>query len=395
MAAACVNIFLARSLSLQEYGEYGIVMTFLVWIESAANPGISAAVQKKIAQYKNSTKTIIKKTVFLQLGYSSIILLISFFFAPLIAKLLHDDKLTLLLRVASLDVIFCGIFTVYYSALTGLLHFKRSAFCTVLYSTAKLIFIVILVMNGFSVIGALVGNILASISGILVSWAILGFIALEEKKNLSCNLLCELIYYAAPITLFALLMNLLLSLDVFMVKRILWKKTQDVGCYVLASTLSKSFYILMISLPTVLFPTLMQAISSGEERMIAHHLKQAEGILVFFLISTTLFLAFFSSTLIKLLFSEKYLSASQPLRILVIGMGVMSGFSLLSTVLQARGALKTLLIFASSSLVAAFFLNQILISKWQTMGAAWSVLSISLLITIFMKIIVRRKTVIS
>jgi len=186
-------------------------------------------------------------------------------------------------------------------------------------------------------------------------------------------------------------MHLLLNLDLFMVKRMLWREPIDVGCYVLASTLSKSFYGLMLSLPTALFPFLAQAISEGEVKLIPHHLKQIERMLLSFTIGASLLAVSLSPYLIKLFLSKRYLAASRPLWFLIPGMGAMSGFSLFSAVLQAISDLKTPLISALCLVGGIIGLNWIFIPRWGVMGAAWTVTLIGISGLLSMKGFVNRR----
>ena len=154
-----VHIFLAREFGPDIYGNFGVVISILVWFELAVIRGIPTVVQNYIAKDQENAYSIKRFFLTVQLLVAFVLFLILMFFAPLIAKLLNDDRLTYFIRIASFDLIVYAMYALYHSVQNGLREFRKQAVIISSYSISRCVSIVILVMLGQSLTGAFIGNI--------------------------------------------------------------------------------------------------------------------------------------------------------------------------------------------------------------------------------------------
>ena len=129
----------------------------------------------------------------------------------------------------------------------------------------------------------------------------------------------KIIKFAAPVILFSLAFNLVMSLDLFFVKAILREKAQ-VGFYTSAVALSKAPYFIFLALSSTLFPSIAKSTSNkGSEELTKRYINQSLRYVLIFLVPCAFIISATSRDLISLVYTGKYLTAAYPLSILIFG----------------------------------------------------------------------------
>lgn len=115
-----VGLVLARLLSPTEYGLIGIVMIFVVILNSIVDSGFSRALIRKQDADDNDYNTMF----YTNLAISVVLYIGLFFSAPLIARFFEREELVSLVRVMGLIVIISSLSIVQYTILSKRIDFK-------------------------------------------------------------------------------------------------------------------------------------------------------------------------------------------------------------------------------------------------------------------------------
>jgi O-antigen/teichoic acid export membrane protein len=367
-----IHVCLARLLGPKTYGTYGVVISFLIWIELAVITGIPTAVRRSVAANSHLLTAIRKKCTKMQLLYSGGVFVFLLLLSPLIANLFGDKRVELYLRVAAIDIPVYALFSLHVGLINGMRDFGRQAMSMVVYSLTKVTMIVILVFIGFSVLGALAGNIFASCSGLVATL----FLCRSYKSGPhhcdkdACKS-AEIIKFAVPIIILTLARHLLINLDLFCVKTMI-KDGAQTGFYASAGALAKTPYFIFLGLISALLPSLSKSIAEGNKDLTAYYIRQAMRFLCILAIPLALLVIATSENLISLVFSSTYLPAASILPVLFAGLTFFTFFVTLSTVLIADNKPYLVFYITVPLNILHFLLNLKLIPIYGICGAAWA-----------------------
>ncbi len=117
-----VSIVLARILAPEDYGLIAMITVFTNIAMVFINVGFSST----IIQKKELSEMDINTVFYTGLMTATIIYVILFLGAPFIADFYHEEKLSALLRVESLMVLFGGLYSVHHALIIRRLEFKKS-----------------------------------------------------------------------------------------------------------------------------------------------------------------------------------------------------------------------------------------------------------------------------
>jgi len=180
----------------------------------------------------------------------------------------------------------------------------------------------------------------------------------------------KIVKFAAPIILFSLAFNLVVSLDLFFVKAILGEKVQA-GFYTSAAALSKVPYFIFLALGDTLFPSIARSTSNrGSVELTKRYINQSLRYALMFLVPCSFIISATSRDLISLVYTEVYLAAVAPLSILIFGLTFLCLFIILTTVITASGKPRISLVMILILLAINILLNTTLVPIYGLIGAA-------------------------
>lgn len=359
-----LNRFLAVQFDLKTFGDYGLVMTVLLWIEIFVITGIPTAVPKYVSSYPHQAYRILWASMGVQGLIIAGIGFLAFSILPwLLVYVFQSPELENAFRLAFLDIPVYGFFYVLLSFYNGLRQFQKQAICHAFYGLSKLGFVLGLVFFHRNLLSALWGNILGSIAG-----GILAFLFLE-KRSIEKPLYGKALFqFAFPAIWYFLLVQLVLSMDLWFVNALCGR---EAGSYFYAaSTLSRIPYFLLAGLSSVLLPTLAHSISSKNLEEVCRIINQAFRWAVLMLLPVLIIFIFYRREFLTLFFSSRFLPAEPFFVLLSIAMVCMAFLTLFFTVINADGRpQKSLLISAGMALIDVLF-NGILVSQFNAVGAS-------------------------
>jgi len=324
-----IHAGIARYLGPETYGLFGIVISVLVWVETPLCGGIPTAVSKFISQNSRLALAIKNESMKLQITLAGLLFLIFFFIAPLMANLLQDERLVFYFRLAAIDIPLMAGYTLFLCVVNGFRDFVAQSIAAIIYAVSKLLTTYLLVFGGLSLTGALIGNVAASVFGLIAARSFCKFENYIGKFDGS-----EIIKFAIPMGLFELTYNLLMCLDLLLVKALISDGIQ-VGYYMAAVTLGKMPYFVFGVLIMSIFPSLSKSISEGNWELTITYINQAFRFILIVLLPITLLVIATSKELISLIYSEKYLPAASVLDILIIAFTFLMFIIVCATIIQS------------------------------------------------------------
>jgi O-antigen/teichoic acid export membrane protein len=384
------NIWIGRQFGPQIFGMFSVAMTILLLMEVGPASGIPDAVKKYVAHRGTSASAIMATAGALQ------VLVVAFFFAtlylsaPLLGRVFADPTLGGYLRLSSPDIWFYGFLFLLLGLQNGLREFRRQALLQNLLSGLRLGLVFLLVTLTGSITGAFLAKIATSAVCLLVAFWMWrrGRSRQVETPSVSVTR-AELVAFSIPVLLFAIVINLFLSLDVWLVHFFIGGSTT--GYYSAASTLSKAPYFISLGLSTAVFPVLSQAVSVREmDRVRALSATSLEFLLLLLLPVAALTMSY-GTELMVFFYGPEYQQGGAVLGILMWGHGLLAVFTLLITILNAVARPGASLVMAALATVIDLALGVVLIPRFGMTGAATGTLaSMAVVSAIALGLVVRK-----
>lgn len=384
-----LHMILGRWLTPALFGVFGVTMTVLVWVEITVNNGVPVALQRFLPDRSLSEASILSVAARCQAVIGIGVFSIMFLAAPWLAALLRDPALTGYLRLAFIDVLAMSAYAYYRGTLNGWRFFRQLSLTIGAYSLTKLAAICLLVLLGFGVQGALVGNVISSLGGLGMGyfWARRhkarggspdaaskpagGRAAAREVNERS------VMAFVLPAALFTLASNVLLGLDLMGVKALLADANQ-VGYYSAAVKLAEAPRLVLLAFSFTLLPSLSQAIAASDRAQTRHYLRQTIRMLGLVLLPILALVTATTEALVTLTFSAAYRSAAPILAVLVFSYTAYTVYITLVTALLAENRPGRALAIPVALLPVAVTAVWLGVSQLGAMGAAYaSLLSVA------------------
>lgn len=372
-----------RILGPEDYGRYGLVITLTTMIIILIGNGIPTAMSKYLSEVFVAKPHLVgiikKKAIFLQVLLMSGVTLLFFLAAPLFAYLLGDPTLEPLFRIATLIIPAFSAASFYFSFFTGIHKFHIQAILKTVRSLARLLLIVGLAYL-FSVQGAVFGYIFAPLIVFFLAFAIdKWYLSGAIWKRVSLTEMFDakkLWQFAWPITLFMLFYELLITIDIFLVKRLL-ADDYLTGIYNGALTVSRIPYYLFYALTIVLLPTISNATATGNWKKARSILNTTLRLELLLLTPIAALMIAFAPSVVSLFYGEAYFGSAEPLVVLTINASFLTVFYVASFALNGSGRVFIPLTLALGGLISNIILGLIFIPMLGLMGAAFSMTATS------------------
>jgi len=360
---------LARILPVDSFGVYSLVISIATMVNVIFVEGIQQSVSKFISEGRGLAVAIRNRVLKFTVLTGIILFACFFLFAEQIALLFNDIALAPYIRIVGSLLITHPLYATFTGFFNGLREFKTQAKLKISYSIMKLVFILALAFITHSIWGALAGFIAASLSAFLLG-AFLG----RGRPNKGEFSLLKLFKFAFPITLFVFSMNLLLGLDLFLLKILSLQQLSNlqVAYYTSASTISRAPYFAIMAFSMVLLPTISGLQSKNNIEKIRSHILKANRYAFMILTPIVLFIFVTAGQLVSLAYTARYAAGAGPLSILIFALGLFSIFHILSAVVSGSGRPVVPFIITLFALALSFALNIQLIPAFGLKGAAMS-----------------------
>jgi O-antigen/teichoic acid export membrane protein len=368
-------MILARILNVGNFGIYGVMVSLISTVNIVFINGFKQAVSKFVSEegcLSSKEKLFMFGLIFLA---GLVIWAILFIGAEFVALLLNDISLVPIIQVVSFLVITYSIHTFFMGYINGLRRFKYEAGLRALYGVAKAGFIVGLAALTLNVIYAFWGFVAASVLIVFAGALVYKKLSSKNsKQRLRPSTPLKFFKFALPLMGFVLVTNIVLSLDLLMVKALLpieIANTQS-AYYTVASTISKLPFYAILALTSVLLPVISHW--SHRERLdkVRFYISEANRYTIMLIALPVVAVSATAKPLVELLFKAAYAPAALPLSILIFGISFFALFSVLSSIVAGHNKPSVVAIVSFLALVLDFWLNLVLIPAHGLVGAAFA-----------------------
>ena len=307
-----------------------------------------------------------------------------FVLAPAVSRLLLDEQLTPLLRIASVMVFAYALYATVVGSLNGRHLFGRQARLDVTFSILRTTGILAGAALGIGAVGAVIGFAAAgaSILSIALIWVGWG----KPGKGIPLR---RWIRFMAPIWTYQLFLNGVLLIDIQVLKRTATEvalmsatttqaavdiANQYVGYYRAAQTFAFVPYQLIISMTFIVFPMISKATSLGNRDAARSTIQHAMRLSLLLLLSVAAPISGAAEGVVRLAYPADYVAGAPALAILVFGIVAFALFAVAATAISGAGQPSLAAGIAGVSLIVVVVANRLLIMRAglspETLGAA-------------------------
>ncbi|QLJ52176.1 MAG: hypothetical protein Sv326_0001 [Candidatus Fermentimicrarchaeum limneticum] len=362
-AGYATHIALGRIMGPELYGVWGVVLGLMSIVTLIPTAGIPIAVSKFISSDEKRAGSILKESLKIQLALCTIIFLIYFSSAGLIANAFSDERFILYVRLTSVSIFLVGISSVYSGYLNGVRYFGKQSLVSIAHSLTKLTAI-LLVVVGLGVLGAIFGYLLSYLASLLlVLWfsrLVRGDGKFEWRK---------ILYFSMPVVAYSVFSNLLPNIDILMIKSLLRNDTL-VGYYNSASTIGKLFYFLVGTLFATLIPAISASMAAGNQKKTIKYVTNSIRYSLMLLLPISFVVSATASDLVSFVYSSAFAPAGEPLSIFIFGISFFTLLGGLANMLIAAGKPKRCMLILGLVCLLSLVLNFLLIPLMGIRGAA-------------------------
>jgi Polysaccharide biosynthesis protein. len=312
---------MGRMLGPADYGVLA-VLTSIIYIFAVPTASIQTIVSKYTTKFniandygkiKGMLKYLIKEVLIISIILFSLFVVISLFLSkPL------DIPFTLLV-LTGLFLFGAFLSPIGIGVLQGMKKFKIWGFNTILNSSIKLAFSIILVILGLKVYGAIWGFI----TGVFISlFFILPYIkeiinSKEVKQKISI-----LSFESLPILISMFIITLMYSLDIIFVKVLF--PSDIAGKYSVASMIGKMILFGTSSISGAMFPLSSERFYSENKARTRNVIKKTFWLITIICVISVIVLTIFPELIIKILFGSQYLEISGLMMYIAVSFSLLS-----------------------------------------------------------------------
>ncbi len=366
------------------YGKFSIVMGTLAVLNMVMITGALQAASRFASQMPDHPWRVARPMLKVQSLLGVTICAALVLAAPELAYHLGDPSLVPYLRLGSAVTLGYSFYALFVGIVNGQKRFHVQAGLDAGFATVKVASILGLVALGYGVMGAVAGFVATVALFLALSvWAVFRSpvarnASAEEVPSPGVR---DILRFVFPVLGYALVLNLILQADLFLVKSLLGEGGDYAfaGLYAAAVNLSRLPYQATMAITLVMFPFVSAAVFSKDREGLR---RTVSGALRYALVGSALFAAPFMAapdSAIRLVFPPEYAAAAQVLRFLALGYVAFTLLGVGMAMLNAAGTPWQALAVAGITLAASVGLNVLLIPRMELPGAGVATASAFLL----------------
>jgi O-antigen/teichoic acid export membrane protein len=366
-----VAVILARGLGPAAYGIYGVVMSLLLWVEMFSGAGIPGATAQLLPHHHGQEATVERTARGLLLCVAFLLFALCWALAPAVATLFDITDGATLIRVAILDLPFNGLYVAYQGFLNGQRRFALLSVTFVVYALTKLAGTLLLLAYGLSVVGALLVNVLATIGALV-------FLAIRSPPRgwmPAPALARTMVRIGAAMGLYLLVLQVLLTLDLWFLKALWTGPAEVIGYYVAALNVARLPTIVPSVLSGVLFASLAWALANSDEALAQRYVRAAVRFALVVLVPCCVLIVMYADWVMGLLYSDEYRAGGAYLRLQICAFACMAFLDLFLHALMAASRQVLSAGILIGLVPASVIMNALLIPRFGAVGAACSLLA--------------------
>jgi O-antigen/teichoic acid export membrane protein len=343
------------------FGAYKLVIMGVSFINNGIITGTIQAVSKFTSEDESGAEAVKRTALKVQGGLGIAIAVLYIGFAGLLADILGSPDLAMLMRLSAGIIVAYSCYAVFIGSFNGRRLFSRQALFDITYSTIKTALIVGLAAVGFEVLGTVVGFLLAAIviavaAAVASGWS--GSGSFSAKRYLK---------FAALLIAYTFGLNLVMSLDLFLLKGIASDLAIESGMNVeAASAAGKALagqygaaqglafipYQAILSIAFVAFPMISKATFENDMQKTRDYIRKTLRFSAIIIIGLTSVFTALPGQALALIFPPEYQAASDALGVLSLGMAAFSLLVVSNTILNSAGLVRRTMALIATTLIA-------------------------------------------
>lgn len=357
------TVFLARYLNPAGYGVFIIAATLIAWVEWTITSLFSRAAIKVVSEaddWRPAGAAVLRLYLAAGIGSAALICL----FAGIISNVFREPTLAGYLRLFALDIPLFTLTQAHRNILIGIGNFKQQALASAVRWISRLLLIVLFLLSGLSITGAILGSIVSSLIALFISH-FYDHPSILQRSSYPARKLWS---YAVPLFMLGLSLRLFDKLDLYMLKA-LGGTSAAAGFYGAAQNLSLMPGFFALSFSPMLLSTLGRVLREGEGQLARTISRDAMRVALWLLPFAGL-TSGASFEIVKVIYGDQFLHAAPLLSVLIFGAVALVFNSVAIAILIAAGKpLWTLILSAPLPLIAIYG-HLWMIPRWGMMGAS-------------------------
>ncbi|MBW2731088.1 MAG: oligosaccharide flippase family protein [Deltaproteobacteria bacterium] len=367
-----------------DWGNYLLVVGLVSVIDNVIVTGTIQAVSRFTAQGDESPDAVKKTALRAQLIMGGGVAAVYFLLAPLIAALQKDESLVGLYRISA-GIVFCyAFYAVFVGSVNGERHFGKQALLDTSFATIRATLILGAAALGWGVAGTVGAFVSAAATILVISLLWVGLPA----RGTEGSSMGELWRFALPLFGYTFFVNAVMRVDLIMLKRfaadlpalgqsVAAQASVVAGYYGTAQSLAFIPYQAILSVAFVIFPLVSRSTFVGDLETTRSYVKQTLRLSFLFVMGVASVLIANPSSVIAVVYPERYVFAGEALRILAGGMVSFSLFTIINTILNGAGLTRDTLISGIITAMLALVANIVAVPHATSAGgmllaAAWA-----------------------
>ena len=351
-----LRIILARNLTLEEYGLFYAVFSFVSLFLFFESFGTATALVKFTSQFKSEgdyskVKTAIFSTFLIQVISFGLISILLYFLAPFLSeKYFRNSAAETLIKLFVIYILLSMVFKIFRSILNGFKKFRSYA----LMEPTRLLIVIISLLIFLKFEFGLLSPILAFITGWFIASLIFSFSVLKSfdfkkyKIHLPLEMGKKLLLFGIPLMFVGISSKVISNFDTLVLTYFMG--LDQVGIYNVILPSSLIFLFLGSSISTILLPVSSELWAHGLTKRISDRLNSAYKYILLLTLPLVMATMVYSEFFLKLFFGEDFVPGATAFKILLFGVAFYSIAVINNSVLSGMGKPKVvmkILIFVS------------------------------------------------
>lgn len=385
-AGYATHFALPRLLGSKElYGLYGLVLSISNVLSMVVVQATIQSVSKLVSEAEGRSADVRRAALLVQVVLGGGITLLYVGSADVIADLFSSGRLTaigaqriddpaamaLYLRLSAGLVLAYAFYATFVGVLNGRREFRAQALFDMSYATLKTTLVIGAAALGFGMLGVFTGLAAAAVLIALVAAVIVGVRGGVGHRGYGGRLMRLML----PIMAYALVLNLLLTVDLWIVKALgPADLAATLGDYTAAQVVARIPYQAMLSVTFVVFPLISRSTFEGDREATAGYIRLTMRYSLIALAALVSVIGAAASDVIAVPYGAAYRTGGPYLAVLSAGMLCFALFNIAGTILNGAGRTLTALLLGLGTLAADVALGAILVPKMGALGGAWATL---------------------
>jgi len=309
------SIILANLMSNADYGLYGKVLIPLTTINLFRDWGVNSAMTKYIAGLRVShreeeIRDIVAAGVIFEFASGLILSFVSLFLAGVIASSILTSSSTIFLEIISVSIISSSLLVASQAGFVGFERMELNSFTLICQAVVKTLIGPVLVLLGYSVLGAVVGYTFSFVAAAVIGLATFYFVLFRPLRKRAksgssiIGALKKMLNYGLPLSVYSILTGILAQVYLFMVAPLTSNATY--GSFQTAMNFGVLLTFVSVPISTVLFPAFAKLDPQNEDGLLRTVFSSSVKYSSILLVPATMALMALSGPIIGTLYGVKY-----------------------------------------------------------------------------------------